>query len=131
MKKVGLSGWEALAVVRRELNTHCVGRVSLASEGLEKVRLSGQECSHWRPLGDQYSRCWTGKDRKGEVVWKGGSRWHSTGDKYSHFGWLILAGHRIEKVSLSGWGGSSQRPSGEQYSLCRTGKHRQAWDFKR
>ncbi|KAF4106181.1 hypothetical protein G5714_013843 [Onychostoma macrolepis] len=62
--KVSLSGWEALADARREHNTHCVGRVSVASVGLEKVRLSGRECAHRRPAGDQGSRCRTGKDRK-------------------------------------------------------------------
>ncbi len=33
------------AEVRRELNTRCVGRVSVSSIGLEKVRMSARECS--------------------------------------------------------------------------------------
>ncbi len=44
-------------------NTRCVGQVSVASVGPEKARLSGQECSHWRPTGDQDSLCRTGEDR--------------------------------------------------------------------
>ncbi len=42
----------------------CVGRVSVASMVLEKARLSGRECSHRRPTGDQNSLCRTGEDGK-------------------------------------------------------------------
>ncbi len=45
-------------------NTQCVGRVSVASVRLEKARLSGRECSHRRPMGDQDSLCRTGEDGK-------------------------------------------------------------------
>ncbi len=86
MEKVRLSGWEALADVRRELNTRCVGRVSLAREGLEKVRLSGREYSRRRPSGDRYSLCRTGEEGKVKLCGPGGSHRHLTGDGYSQPG---------------------------------------------
>ncbi len=55
---------EALADAQRGHNTRCVGRVSVASVRLEKARLSGRECSHRRPTGDQDSLCRTGEDGK-------------------------------------------------------------------
>ncbi len=55
---------EALADAQRGHNTRCVGRVSVASVGLEKARLSGRECSRRRPTGDQDSLCRTGEDGK-------------------------------------------------------------------
>ncbi len=62
----GKNRWvtETDADAQRGHNTHCVGRVSVASVGLEKARLSGGECSHRRPTGDQDSLCRTGEDGK-------------------------------------------------------------------
>ncbi len=42
----------------------------------------------------------------------------------------ILWCERMEKVSLSGWE-ALRRPTGDQGSLCQTGKYCQAWDLKR
>ncbi len=58
--------------------------------------------SRRRPMGDQDSLRWTGKDIAMKAVWPGGSRRHPTGGKYSRSGWVSLAGRGVEKVRLSG-----------------------------
>ncbi len=69
---VSSAKWEAVSRLAVRLsptpnhkhNTRCVGRVNVASVGLEKARLSGRECSRRRPTGDQDSLCRTGEDGK-------------------------------------------------------------------
>ncbi len=58
------SSCEALTDAQRGHHTRCVGRISVASVGLEKARLSGRECSRRRPTGDRCSLCRTGEDGK-------------------------------------------------------------------
>ncbi len=59
-----LSGWEALANVRLWFQNRRDGRVSLVEHGLEKIRLSGRECSRRRPSGDRGSSSRTDLDRR-------------------------------------------------------------------
>ncbi len=63
------SSCEALADAQRGHHTRCVERISVASMGLEKARLSGRECSHRRPTGDRCSLCRTGEDGKVKYGW--------------------------------------------------------------
>ncbi len=55
---------EALADAQRGHNTRCVGRVNVASVGLEKVRIAWPGSSRRRPMGDQDSLRRTGEDGK-------------------------------------------------------------------
>ncbi len=80
---------EALADAQRGHNTRCVGRVSVASVGLEKARLSGRECSRRRPTGDQDSLCRTGEDGKVKF-WSGMLSRHPTGGRARLFDGLAL-----------------------------------------
>ncbi|KAF4111057.1 hypothetical protein G5714_008088 [Onychostoma macrolepis] len=81
-QRVRLGGQKTLSDVRREIKTHCVGRVSFAKLGTEKVRLSGREALAGVQL--EIKTHGIGQVRqKGKVVWSGGSRRHPTGDQYS------------------------------------------------
>ncbi len=90
-----MSGWEALADVRLWLKNRRVGRVSLVERGLEKIRLSGRECSRRRPSGDRGSPSGIGLDRKAKFK---GSEGLAVNRQR---GWVGLAGRRMEKESLS------------------------------
>ncbi len=102
IKKVSLSGWEALADVWWELNTRCVRRVSLTEQEAWKGRLSGRE--HLAGVRREIeTRCVRQvKTKKVKLRGRGGSRRHPTGGKYSQSGWVSLAGRGMEKVRLSG-----------------------------
>ncbi len=88
-----LSGWEALADVRLWFQKRRVGWVSLVERGLEKIRLSGRECSRRRPAGDRGSQSRMGLDRNAKFR---GSEDLAVNRQR---GWVGLAGRRMEKES--------------------------------
>ncbi len=95
LEKVRLSGWEALADVRLWFQNRHVRRVSRVERGLEKIKLSGRECSRRRPSGDRGSPSRTGLDRR--VKFRGSEGLTVNRQR----GWVGLAGRRMEKESLS------------------------------
>ncbi len=146
-----MSVWESLADVRLWFQNRRVRRVSLVERGLEKIRLSGRECSRRRPSGDRGSPSRTGLDRKvkflgvgrprnqlaawlgrpcrpqdgkGKFVCPGGSRRRPT--VISEL--PCRTGKPRRATGLKGkvvWpGGSRRRPTGDHDSLCWTGKDR-------
>ncbi len=125
LEKVRLSGWEALADVRLWFQNRRVGRVSLVERGLEKIRLSGRECSRRRPSGD---RCFAESDSFRQ---KGKFRWSEGLAVNRQCGWVGLAVPAGWKRKFVCPGGSRRRPTMVSESPCRTGKPRRAGGLKR